>query len=780
MTLFFNTLLGIFLCDSVISLKLLEATETSRISELENISAFQNDPIEEKINSKKGRAILPSVEFWPQSNNSDIVTDNEDEPIDLDKLLEVWNPKSVAKNWGFRRAKQINVSTRCDDDVTRYLSGVLRGEKWALKMIDSSGKHTWGLFYGNQYWIGAPNQCRDMDKNFTERLKNETASLIETPPFRVSVNAIRLKLDILKPEINESLNITLGVCFPASCSVRDVKELMDFAVNKSKSENLPRKLVIDHVRNLSEGYSFWDDPVFYILVASFVIPIILIILGTLYDISLRYRILKQERGKPTSDNPMLELKILGTNGDLDDEITLSKLWSIKTHNGSLDVQNEKDVPKPLSEALLSFSLLLNISKLASLDVGSDTLAPIHGIRVFSMIWIILVHTCLAYNNVSDTKMFRMHAEDDFLYQTISNATYAVDTFFVISGCLVAFLYFRTNNHQRMKERTITKGFSGKVFQFLGMVFYRYFRLTPPYLLVIGLIQVSMKWYHDHAIIEISAPDYKTCEKFWWRNALYINSFIEQKERCMGWSWYLANDTQFYIIGIIIMIIAASYLHFAMFAVCFLLVLSWITTGVIAFYTDHIPTIQDPFAHYESLYDKPWTRIGSYLIGIALGWYLFKINCKVHMNKLLVVIGWVLSLVTMASIVYGLYGHNFGPILASIHTALSHSGWALCIAWIIFACVTGHGGLINSLLSWKYLYPLSRLTYCTYLIHPVIIRVLILAAETSSHLTSSLVAILFFGIAITSYAVSLILSLLFEAPMVSMLRIIHPLRQWKRK
>lgn len=124
----------------------------------------------------------------------------------------------------------------------------------------------------------------------------------------------------------------------------------------------------------------------------------------------------------------------------------------------------------MSEALLSFSLLLNISKLGSHAVGSDTLAPIHGLRFISMLWIIMVHTCLLANEVSgrvnsscceleitlrpamklvnvsgnfvkrtfrclifliDNKMFRTKAEEDFLYQTISNGTYAVDTFFFI-------------------------------------------------------------------------------------------------------------------------------------------------------------------------------------------------------------------------------------------------------------------------------------------------------------------------------------------------------------
>lgn len=44
------------------------------------------------------------------------------------------------------------------------------------------------------------------------------------------------------------------------------------------------------------------------------------------------------------------------------------------------------------------------------------------------------------------------------------------------------------------------------------------------------------------------------------------------------------------------------------------------------------SIENPFAHYESLYDKPWTRIGPYLIGMATGWYLFKIKCKLRLNK----------------------------------------------------------------------------------------------------------------------------------------------------
>ena len=39
-----------------------------------------------------------------------------------------------------------------------------------------------------------------------------------------------------------------------------------------------------------------------------------------------------------------------------------------------------------------------------------------------------------------------------------------------------------------------------------------------------------------------------CSKSWWSNMLYINNFIHltDDETCMGWTWYLANDFQFYL------------------------------------------------------------------------------------------------------------------------------------------------------------------------------------------------------------------------------------------
>lgn len=44
------------------------------------------------------------------------------------------------------------------------------------------------------------------------------------------------------------------------------------------------------------------------------------------------------------------------------------------------------------------------------------------------------------------------------------------------------------------------------------------------------------------------------------------------------------------------------------------------------------SLDDPLALFDKIYDKPWTRFGPYLIGMIVGWILFKTECKIPMKK----------------------------------------------------------------------------------------------------------------------------------------------------
>lgn len=117
--------------------------------------------------------------------------------------------------------------------------------------------------------------------------------------------------------------------------------------------------------------------------------------------------------------------------------------------------------------------------------------------------------------------------------------------------------------------------------FIGLIGYRFIRLTAPYMYVLLLVEIVMKYFHHHSVFEPPTLDHDNCPNYWWRNILYINTlwpveqmvstisskslnkmFMQQnssnvllKLQCMLWSWYLADDTQFFIVGAFCLIIA---------------------------------------------------------------------------------------------------------------------------------------------------------------------------------------------------------------------------------
>ena len=92
-------------------------------------------------------------------------------------------------------------------------------------------------------------------------------------------------------------------------------------------------------------------------------------------------------------------------------------------------------------------------------------------------------------------------------------------------------------------------------------------------------------------------------------------------------------------------------------------------------------------------------------------------------------------------------------LASRHMGVSEYGaffsltkvtYSLSICWVIFACHYGYGGIINRFLSASAFIPMTRISYASYLVHPVIMYTYNYAQEGLFHGTGlTLVIILMF-------------------------------------
>ncbi|KAL1131850.1 hypothetical protein AAG570_011461, partial [Ranatra chinensis] len=409
----------------------------------------------------------------------------------------------------------------------------------------------------------------------------------------------------------------------------------------------------------------------------------------------------------------------------------------------------------LQELVLCFSVIGNGRKLLGCqdqvqDEGHRQLTSIHGLRFFSIIWVILVHTYLQIFAIAENKQRRSLAEQSVLFQTVSNATFSVDTFFFISGLLVCYLYLKSSGGRgdskpkgdvqpalRTPKPFLThlRNMSQKFLVLLG---YRFIRLTPAYMFVLGLAELSMRYVKKVSVFDPVSLDDVNCSKYWWRNMLYINSLFPRSQMCMLWSWYMANDTQFYVLGILLLLISSRYFRLAVSGLVLVLVSSWVTTALISVKYNYIVRVDEPFQAFDELYDKPWLRVGPYLVGMFTGWFLQKSKFNIRISKFTVVTGWSLSLLTLSGLVYGVLGAKLQVTGSAVYNSIGHTAWGAALSWIVIACCTGYGGIVDNMLSFRMLQPLSRLTYCAYLIHPVMMAFTIFQTESAFHLNQFIV------------------------------------------
>ncbi|XP_037801143.1 nose resistant to fluoxetine protein 6-like [Penaeus monodon] len=278
--------------------------------------------------------------------------------------------------------------------------------------------------------------------------------------------------------------------------------------------------------------------------------------------------------------------------------------------------------------------------------------------------------------------------------------------------------------------------SGRVNWILYYV-HRIVRLLPSIAMTVGMAATLAKF----ALVgpfggEVQRSLVDSCRSYGWRDILFLTN-IDLTAVCLGQCWYTSVDTQIYIFLPIILIpliwkpkIGVAWM--ALVTVVFLSVTP-LTIAVAHTLPDGINFVNPDYDINTDFYtyDKPWCRASAYLVGCWAGWLLFKTqNKKVKMAMWQASLGWLVAAAVASSVLYGvtdynsLYRGDFFPKpiplwLAALYGGLSRPAWALALLWVVFACHTGYGGLIDEFLSHPSWQPLSRLTYSLYLVGIVV-------------------------------------------------------------
>ena len=97
---------------------------------------------------------------------------------------------------------------------------------------------------------------------------------------------------------------------------------------------------------------------------------------------------------------------------------------------------------------------------------------------------------------------------------------------------------------------------------------------------------------------------------------------------------------------------------------------------------------------------------------------------------------------------------FSMAAAVTWAAFGRLAFAMGVSWVMFACITGYGGIINSFLSWPLFSPLSKLTYCTYLIHIDVIFLFFYSTKRPMYFSEYTIVSCFFFLIFTYYILTL--------------------------
>ena len=482
---------------------------------------------------------------------------------------------------------------------------------------------------------------------------------------------------------------------------------------------------------------------------------------------------------------LLLLCVLGTALETYDMIGLKKnTEDADAYQQIPEVQPEKE-PTKIVLFLKSFSLITNAQKIFSFKPSGDqNLDIFNGVRFLSMCWVILGHTYmmrmqLVYNLDYMGDMVKTPG----LTTVVEASFFAVDVFFFLGGFFVAFVLIGKFTALKTAH-----------FKFFGQIyFHRIYRIWPSYMLCI-MISYKLSVYVWSGPVW-GAFKYMTglCDGRWWTNLLYIDNLFgrDTSHYCFGWGWYLSNDFQLFLISPFLLFLYTRNKILGLFSIFGLLGLSFLASFVISF-VNHFKSDKglvsspDNKEFFNLLYSKPWIRGDVYILGllIAIFYLEFKkddtfLTLKRWLNKTYFVhiFCYIMGLFLINLIIWIVIDlqkaqdiHVWNDTQHIFYLIFNRFTFVLGFVFVILPGLLTGKDVVYKILSFKAFTPLGRLTYCTYLVHLIIISRTTFGTEMSFYGTNES----FIYVALVDTLISLfagfVLSVVAEVPLLTIEKI----------
>lgn len=482
----------------------------------------------------------------------------------------------------------------------------------------------------------------------------------------------------------------------------------------------------------------------------------------------------------------------------DTSLSLKKIPSIKISHSSHNF---------FHNFLSHFNFSNNLHKIMTVKVKeNEPLRIFDGIRVLSCFWVVLGHGILIPLSIGLTNIADLQFKAKYYYTAIVFSGYfSVDVFFYLSAfmfCLSIQKYL--TNDSNLSDENDKKGsisYTKRILIILKGIFSRYIRLLPLYLFTIFGMTTISKLMSYGSISYITENDQKNCLNSWYYNLLYVNNLVHytrENYMCAVHSWYLANDMQFFIFSILIYILLLDYKIIRNLVIFLVLIGSLVFSAIYSInhnlgFNDFTHPVKSDVDYFNDYYIKPWIRIAPYIIGFySCEFYMespsFKrkdsenndnnsnlirrINEKIINSNFLSICLLILGIVLVNMTVLASYFTNnyevdlkFQGIMLTFNKVL----FVLGLAIIVHLTFLNKFVIIRKILSADIFNIIGKLTFAIYLIHVYVLFAIDSTLSTNAYFSLNTLTFEAFGYIIFTAIISLFASILFESPIISMLK-----------
>jgi len=656
---------------------------------------------------------------------------------------------------------------RCADDLVLYKNLLrsfneldpvsIKNSLDSIRLADAFGRPESGALAGNQFWLGSYDQCLKLELSHpvsAETIKSQYClGVAQFPNWNPQDGKHSFKIGFCLPE-----TCTSSMLSSDSHLLQTVEAMMMYQIGDStpyKRLKLREVYCLPHETSKIRQYST-SAMCFLSLVGSFVFACLL---ATIID-HLNAKL--PENLKPTGTRTWRTIVI--------------ESFSI-TRNLDKFLHTKEDEPRQIAtdndeEVIFDKTTFLN---------------SITGLKCVGLCWIICAHTFLvtpiSSRNILDTDLLtKTYLADIYL-----TAHLMVDTFFALSGLLASYLLFKNGLD------------SINTSQWFVLTVHRYWRLTPIYLICywftksVGFLTNSGPMW-DYMTAEHS-PRLNCARESWFEAFLHLSDFKSPKEHCVPFAWFIANGIKFWMITPIILILIHKSIRRG-YTVTLGAILANITlVGFLAMRSNvdmksviefRPESADNMLNNMEEVYTRPYSRIGTYLIGLLAGHlvYLVETNqLQIKLSKNTKIFIWTLFSITVIILMFVLKIANgikleeaVIPWVFSICSALIRPLWALCTCWFVLALGLGQVRWMARFLSANCWRVLVKLSFCAYLVQGEVIAQTYLSTSYAYAFTYLSLIINSIVVIVITLAVSLVMLLFLEYPLIGLEELILPKRR----